>query len=109
VSAPDKRADGATTLDVTLLGRSYRVSCSDEEREALLQAVSYLEAKMNEIKLAGKVAGTERIAVMAALNIAHEMLSMRLGDGFDMGEAKRRIASIEATLDAALAKQEKLF
>jgi cell division protein ZapA len=109
VSAPDKRADGAATLDVTLLGRSYRVSCSDEEREALLQAVSYLEAKMNEIKLAGKVAGTERIAVMAALNIAHEMLSMRLGDGFDMGEAKRRIASIEATLDAALAKQEKLF
>ena len=109
MSAPDKRADGATTLDVTLLGRSYRVSCSDEEREALLQAVSYLEAKMNEIKLAGKVAGTERIAVMAALNIAHEMLSMRLGDGFDMGEAKRRIASIEATLDAALAKQEKLF
>jgi cell division protein ZapA len=109
VSAPDNRADGAATLDVTLLGRSYRVSCSDEEREALLQAVSYLEAKMNEIKLAGKVAGTERIAVMAALNIAHEMLSMRLGDGFDMGEAKRRIASIEATLDAALAKQEKLF
>ena len=39
MSAPDKRADGATTLDVTLLGRSYRVSCSDEEREALLQQI----------------------------------------------------------------------
>jgi len=109
VSAPEKRADGAKTLDVTLLGRSYRVSCRDEEREALLQAVSYLEGKMNEIKLSGKVAGTERIAVMAALNIAHELLSMRLGAGFDMGEAKRRISSIEAALDAALAKQEKLF
>ena len=46
---------------------------------------------------------------MAALNIAHELLSMRLGEGFDMGEAKRRISAIEATLDAALAKQEKLF
>jgi cell division protein ZapA len=46
---------------------------------------------------------------MAALNVAHELLSMRLGDGFDMGKAKRRIASIEATLEAALAKQEKLF
>jgi len=109
VSAPEKRADGAQTLDVSLLGRSYRVSCGDEEREALLKAVSYLEGKMNEIKLAGKVAGTERIAVMAALNIAHELLSMRLGEGFDMGEAKRRISAIEATLDAALAKQEKLF
>jgi len=110
VSANEKRAaDGAKTLEVMLLGRSYRVACGDEEREALLQAVAYLEGKMNEIKQSGKVAGTERIAVMAALNIAHELLSMRLGEGFDMGEAKRRISSIEARLEAALAKQEKLF
>jgi cell division protein ZapA len=110
VSANEKRAaDGAKTLEVTLLGRSYRVACSDAEREALLQAVAYLEGKMNEIKQAGKVAGTERIAVMAALNVAHELLSTRLGEGFDIGEAKRRISSIEARLEAALAKQEKLF
>jgi cell division protein ZapA len=109
VSAHEKRADGAKTLDITLLGRSYRVACSDEERDALLKAVAYLEGKMNDIKDSGKVAGTERIAVMAALNVAHELLSMRLGEGFDLGEAKRRISSIEATLEAALAKQEKLF
>jgi cell division protein ZapA len=46
---------------------------------------------------------------MAALNVAHELLSLRLGEGFDLGKAKRRIAGIEATLEAALAKQEKLF
>lgn len=110
MSANSKHAtDSPKTLEVTLLGRSYRVACSDEEREALLQAVAYLEGKMNEIKQSGKVAGTERIAVMAALNVAHELLSLRLGDGFDMGKAKRRISSIEATLEAALAKQEKLF
>ena len=109
MSAHEKRADGAQTLDITLLGRSYRVSCRDDERDALLKAVAYLEIKMNDIKDAGKVAGTERIAVMAALNVAHELLSMRLGEGFDMGEAKRRISSIEAQLEAALAKQEKLF
>jgi len=109
VSADQKRADGVKTLDITLLGRSYRVACSDEERDALLKAVAYLEGKMNDIKDSGKVAGTERIAVMAALNVAHELLSMRLGEGFDMGEAKRRISSIEAKLEAALAKQEKLF
>ncbi|HJS38208.1 MAG TPA: cell division protein ZapA [Burkholderiales bacterium] len=109
MSAHEKRADGAKTLDITLLGRSYRVACSDEERDALLKAVAYLEGKMNDIKDSGKVAGTERIAVMAALNVAHELLSMRLGEGFDLGEAKRRISSIEATLEAALAKQEKLF
>jgi cell division protein ZapA len=102
-------ADGAKTIDVSLLGRSYRVACEDSEREALLQAVAYLDGKMNEIKTAGKVAGSERIAVMAALNIAHELLSTKLGGGFDIGMAKRRIAAIEAQLDSALAGQEKLF
>jgi cell division protein ZapA len=101
--------DGAKTLEVTLLGRTYRVACEDNEREALLQAVAYLDGKMNEIKSAGKVAGSERIAVMAALNVAHELLSTKLGNGFDIGQAKRRISSIEAQLDSALAKQEKLF
>ena len=97
------------SIEVTLLGRSYRVTCGPGERESLMQAVAYLDGKMNEIKQTSKLSGTERIAVMAALNIAHELLSMRLGAGFDMGEAKRRISSIEAALDAALAKQEKLF
>ena len=110
MNANDKRAAGAAkSIEVTVLGRTYTVACSDAERDALLQAVAYLEGKMNEIKQAGKVAGTERIAVMAALNVAHELLSLRLGDGFDLGKAKRRIASIEAALEAALAKQEKLF
>ena len=102
-------ADAAKTVEVSLLGRTYRVACDDGEREALMQAVAYLDAKMGEIRKAGKIAGTERIAVMAALNIAHELLSSRFGTGFDVGQAKRRIASIEARLDAALAKQEKLF
>jgi cell division protein ZapA len=102
-------ADSAKTIEVNILGRSYRVACEEGEREALLQAVAYLDTKMGEIKKAGKVNGADRIAVMAALNIAHELLSTRLGSGFDIGQAKRRIASIEAKLDAALAQQEKLF
>ena len=102
-------ADGAKTVDVELLGRTYRVACGDGERESLMQAVAYLDGKMNEIKVAGKVTGGERIAVMAALNIAHELLSTKLGDGYDVGQVKRRIAALESTLDAALARQEKLF
>ena len=110
MSASDKRAAGAAkSIEVTVLGRNYTVACGDSERDALLQAVAYLDGKMAEIKKAGKVAGTERIAVTAALNIAHELLSMRLGEGFDVGEARRRIGDIEAKLEAALAKQEKLF
>ena len=102
-------AEAAKTIEVQLLGRSYRVACGDGEREALLQAVAYLDGKMNEIRKSGKVMGAERIAVMAALNVAHELLSVKLGAGFDLGEAKRRISAIESQLDAAIAKQEKLF
>jgi cell division protein ZapA len=102
-------ADGGDTVEVSLLGRTYRVACEEGERESLMQAVAYLDAKMNEIRTAGKVMGAERIAVMAALNVAHELLSVRLGSGFDLGQAKRRINAIESKIDAAIAKQENLF
>ena len=102
-------AEGQKTVEVSLLGRTYRVACDDGEREALMQAVAYLDGKMNEIRKGGKVMGAERIAVMAALNVAHELLSVRLGTGFDVGQAKRRISAIESQLDSAIAKQEKLF
>ena len=102
-------ADGAKTIEISILGRNYKIACEDGEREALLEAVSYLDGKMGEIKSAGKVNGTDRIAVMAALNIAHELLSTKLGNGFDIGQAKRRISVIEAKLDEVLAQQDKLF
>lgn len=102
-------ADGAKTIEVSVLGRNYRIACEDDERAALMDAVAYLDGKMATIKKAGKVTGTDRIAVMAALNIAHELLSTRLGGDVDVGQAKRRISQIEAKLDEALAKQENLF
>jgi cell division protein ZapA len=102
-------ADGAKTIDISILGRSYRIACEEGEREALMEAVAYLDGKMGEIKKSGKVSGTDRIAVMAALNIAHELLSLKVGNGFDIGQAKRRISVIEAKLDAAIAQQDKLF
>jgi cell division protein ZapA len=102
-------AESGKTIEISILGRNYKIACEDGEREALLKAVAYLDGKMGEIKKAGKVSGTDRIAVMAALNIAHEFLTTKLGDGFDMGDAKRRIGSIEAKLDEALARQDKLF
>jgi cell division protein ZapA len=102
-------AESAKTIEVNLLGRNYKIACEDGEREALLEAVAYLDGKMGEIRKAGKVNGTDRIAVMAALNIAHEFLSVKLGNGFDIGQAKRRISLIEAKLDEVLAQQDKLF
>ena len=102
-------AESAKTIEISILGRNYKITCEDGEREALLEAVAYLDGKMGEIKKAGKVNGTDRIAVMAALNIAHELLTMKLGNGFDIGQAKRRISQIEAKLDEAIARQDKLF
>lgn len=102
-------AEGAKTIEISLLGRSYKIACEEGERDALLEAVAYLDGKMSEIRKAGKVNGADRIAVMAALNIAHEFLSIKLGNGFDIGQAKRRISLIEAKLDEVLAQQDKLF
>jgi cell division protein ZapA len=98
------------TLDVAIMGRTYKVSCSEDERSALLSAVAYLDRKMTEIKSAGRVASAERIAVMAALNIANELLNSRNNSvGFDMDSLKRRMAAMEAALDQALAPQESLI
>jgi cell division protein ZapA len=102
-------SEKAKALDVSILGRNYRVTCADDEREALLAAVAYVDKKMTEIKAASKVAATERVAVMAALNIANELLSVKLGGGFDIAELKRRMNSVQSKLDQALSQQDSLF
>lgn len=102
MSAADK------SMQISIMGREFRVACTPDEQKALREAVDYLNRKMQEIKEQGKITGLDRIAIMAALNISHEFLTTRFG-GFDVSEYKRRMASIETTLDQALADQEKLF
>lgn len=97
------------TLDIKILDRELRVACPEEERGELLDAVAYLDKKMREIRDTGKIASVERIAMMAALNITHELLSMKLGRGFDLADFKRRIGSMQTAIDSALAEQESLF
>lgn len=105
----------ANTLDIKLQGKDYLVACAPEEREALLAAANFLDAKMNEIAGLTKSSG-ERLAVMVALNISHELLALQQQSpdkaaAVDAEVVKRRIKSIEAKLDAALAeqKQDPLF
>jgi cell division protein ZapA len=99
----------AKSLQVTIMGREFRVACPEEEQAGLLEAVDYLNRKMLEIRDAGKVIGLERIAIMAALNIAHELLTTKVGGGFDMGEIKRRMNRMETLIDQAMSEQAKLF
>jgi cell division protein ZapA len=95
-------------VDVNIMGREFTISCTDAERASLIDAVNYLDKKMRDIRDSGKVVGTERIAVMAALNITHELLNASSG-GFDIGNFKRRISNMQAQLDDALAEQNKPF
>jgi len=98
----------AKGLQINVMGREFRVACPEDEQKGLLEAVDYLNRKMDEIRDNGKVIGVERIAIMAALNIAHELLTTKVG-GFDMAALKRRMQSMETTLDQALRDQSKLF
>jgi len=97
------------TLEVKILDRELRIACPDEEREELLDAVAYLDKRMREIRDTGKIVSVERIAMMAALNIAHELLTTRVGRGVDLADFKRRMGSMQAAIDQALAEQDSLF
>ena len=95
-------------LQINVMGREFRVACPENEQKGLLEAVDYLNRKMTEIRDHGKIIGLERIAIMAALNIAHELLTTKVG-GFDLAELKRRMNSMETVLDQAMVDQSKLF
>ena len=119
------------TLDANILGRDYKIACKEHERAELTQAVAFLDGRMREIRDQGKVTGADRIAVMAALNIAHELLRSRgdkraapdvaethtgtrpaaaSSDGaIDASSAQRRIRDMGNAIDKLLAGQEKLF
>jgi cell division protein ZapA len=99
----------AKGLQINIMGREFRVACPENEQKGLLDAVDYLNKKMQEVRDNGKVIGLERIAIMTALNIAHEFLSTRVGGGFDIAEIKRRMTDMEAVIDQALSEQNTLF
>jgi len=95
-------------LDVNLMGRSYRVACAPEERGGLLGAVALVDDKMHEIAEQTKANG-ERLLVMAALNIAYELLQLKQASGPDLEQTRNRISTLRARIDEALAQQEQLF
>ncbi|WHI51594.1 cell division protein ZapA [Microbulbifer sp. MLAF003] len=65
------------TVTVSILGKEYRVACADHERAGLQASAHLLHERMARIRSTGTVIGIERIAVMAALNIAHELIQAK--------------------------------
>jgi cell division protein ZapA len=93
--------DEAQPIVLHILGKEYRVVCPSGEEEALLTAARYLSKKMEEVKSSGKIIGVERVAVMTALNIAHELLqehSRKEGER----ELNERIQTLRHKVEAAL-------
>lgn len=100
-------------LDATIMGQPYKLACREGEQDALRDAVAYLDDKMCAIRDAGKIRGNDRIAVMAALSVAAELLATKSSDGpfaeMTLAEINQKISSMHAAIDQALAPQENLF
>jgi len=119
------------TLDVSILGRDYTVACKADEEPALRDAVAFLEGRMREIRENSKTSSVERVAVMAALNLAHDYqrrpvstsvstssrrappaeapLASGALDSAEMAAVRRRIAGMQSAIDQILPAKEKLF
>ena len=97
------------TLNLTIAGREYRVACAPQEKDLLLTCSRYVDQKMTSIQAGSKVMGADRVAVMAALQIAQELFAAKNADGVSVGDLRRRLRDLNALADEMLAPQEKLF
>ncbi len=95
-------------VSITILDKEYLISCAEDEREQLLTAVEYLHDKMQELKSSGKVIGTERIAVMTALNITNELLAYKQENDDYTYTVDTTIRRLQSKIDDALVKEGQL-
>ncbi|HUK02896.1 MAG TPA: cell division protein ZapA [Steroidobacteraceae bacterium] len=95
-------------ISVRILEKEYFVACPHEERAQLLDSAEFLNSRMREIRDSGKVVGLDRIAVMVALNLANELLSIKDRDGRVDGEIVGRVRSLRERVEATLEKSQQL-
>jgi cell division protein ZapA len=99
-----------TQIEVSILGQPYRLACSPETEGALREAVARVDAEMNKVRNASSVRGTDRIAVMAALSLASELLklqdSVRHGEAFPAEEIRLTMHWMNEQLGAVIAQHE---
>jgi cell division protein ZapA len=95
-------------VSVRIMEKEYVVACPYEERAALLDAAEFLNGRMREIRDSGKVVGHDRVAVMAALNLAHEFLKGRDRETKVETGAGGRVRALRERVEGALEKSQQL-
>ena len=89
-------------INIKILEKEYQISCPADERKDLIDSAELLNIKMREIRDSGKVVGLDRIAVMAALNMANELIkSEGRGEGLE-SDAKLKVRSMRERVESAL-------
>jgi cell division protein ZapA len=94
-------------VSVSILDREFLIGCTAEERPGLIAAAGYLDGKMREVRENARAAGVDRIAVMAALNIAHELIQLRQHRDTSEGSLAQHLQMLRAKLDGVLATSVK--
>jgi cell division protein ZapA len=100
--------DDQARVSVRIMEKEFVVGCPYEERSALLDAAEFLNAKMREIKDSGRVVGTDRIAVMAALNLAHEYLKGKDRETRIDSGVGQKVRALRERVEGALEKSQQL-
>ena len=95
-------------ITVHILDKEYLVACPEEEKHDLMRSEDYLDRKMREIRDAGKIIGADRIAVMAALNISHELLTQGEGSNLIDNTFATRLKGIQEKIEDALYKSQQI-
>ena len=96
------------TLTISIMNQEFQVACPEGEEEALQRAARYLSEQMQEIRQSGKVVGMDRIAIMTALNMSHELLSGQSKVQTSQDYAKLRIRALNDRLENAIADGKQL-
>ncbi|MBO9662148.1 cell division protein ZapA [Dokdonella sp.] len=92
---------GSEPVAVNILDREFLIACTPEEREGLLTAARYLDGKMREMRNNARTATLDRIAILAALNISHELLGARQREASDSAQLAEKLQAMHAKLERA--------
>ncbi|HHJ18677.1 MAG TPA: cell division protein ZapA [Gammaproteobacteria bacterium] len=101
-------ADDTVPVTVTILDKEFRVACRENEQGSLLASADLLSARMREVRDSGKVFGSDRIAIIAALNLTHELLHQRNQNGDAHVEITERIKALQAKIEGSLQKTQQI-